>query len=78
MPEVSPAAIRRTVLSTWDGLRESFWFLPSLLVTAAVGLALVLVSVDAAHPREIAERLPFVRLGSRTAPARSSPCWPAR
>ena len=33
--------------SMWDRLRSSLWFVPSLLVTGAVALALVLIEIDA-------------------------------
>jgi len=35
------------IRSLWDGLRSSLWFVPSLLVTGAVAIALGLVEIDA-------------------------------
>lgn len=35
----------------WSGLRESFWFVPSLIVALSIGLAIVLIATDSTGPR---------------------------
>ncbi len=56
--------VRGRVMSTWDGLRENFWFVPAVLVSFSIALALTLAAVDAEMPAKVARALPFVRVGS--------------
>lgn len=48
------------VEQTWQNLRSSLWFLPSLIVMMAVGLAFVLIEVDTAIDHEVLSRWPRV------------------
>lgn len=45
-------------ISKWDSLRGSFWFLPSLMVVAAIGLSLMMIHLDkAAETQRLVETL---------------------
>lgn len=47
----------------WDGLRSSYWFVPTLLVIAAVLLALVLIAADHRSDFSTDSRLSWIFLG---------------
>ena len=62
--------IHARTLALWDGVRASYWFLPSLMTVAAGTLSFVLIGVDArVGPDWIAE-VPFL-FGNRPDGARS-------
>ena len=42
----------------WSGLRESFWFVPSLIVALSIVLAIVLIATDSTGPRSWMARWP--------------------
>jgi uncharacterized membrane protein len=44
----------------WQAMRSSFWFIPSLIVLGAVGLATVLIAVDATIPLPFVDRWPLL------------------
>jgi uncharacterized membrane protein len=44
----------------WQETRSSFWFVPAVLVLGAVGLATVLIAVDATVPLHVVERWPLL------------------
>jgi uncharacterized membrane protein len=46
--------------ATWTGLRESLWFLPTLIVLGAIGLAVGLVELSAAVGEETLARWPRI------------------
>ncbi|MCW5733776.1 MAG: DUF2254 domain-containing protein [Enhydrobacter sp.] len=50
------------LLATWDRLRESFWFLPTLMAAGAIGLSFGLTSLDAAVEDETYRRLDWLYL----------------
>jgi uncharacterized membrane protein len=46
----------RRLLHFWEKLKTSYWFVPAIMLLAAAGLALVMLTIDAAYfaePREI-------------------------
>ena len=51
---ISSGTVSRLAIS----LRSSFWFLPAMMVSAAIALALALVALDRALGTAPAERLP--------------------
>ena len=42
----------------WSGLRESFWFVPSLIVALSIVLAIVLIATDSTGPRSWMDHWP--------------------
>lgn len=44
----------------WQDMRSSFWFLPALIVAGAVGLAGVLIAIDANYQWEVDKRWPLI------------------
>lgn len=47
----------------WDRLRSSYWFLPIALSVVAIGLARLLLALDAAIPDERLAHSPFLYIG---------------
>jgi hypothetical protein len=71
-----------TLRHWWQDARSSFWFVPGLIVLGAVGLASVLIGLDAIVDLEAVARRPLL-FGAGAAPAAPAPgaCsrpWPAR
>lgn len=54
-------APRGSIASHWDRLRESYWFLPTLMVAFSAGLALGLVELDRHIAGWQARRLPWIQ-----------------
>ncbi len=50
-----------TLISGWDRLRESYWFLPTLMAAAAACLALALIEFDQQLTERAARRLPWIQ-----------------
>lgn len=51
--------MRQRLSTVWENLRTSLWFLPSLIVACAIGLALAMVELDGFSDRELlTERWP--------------------
>jgi uncharacterized membrane protein len=44
----------------WQETRSSFWFVPAVIVLGAVGLAAVLIAVDATVDLHVVERWPLL------------------
>lgn len=57
------------LLVIWDRLRTSFWFLPSVLVTAAIALSLAMTRLDAAVDRSTYDRFDLYFFGPEGARA---------
>lgn len=54
------AGVRAGLQSRWQAVTGSLWFVPALLITGSVGLALVLIELSAAVDREALRRFPRV------------------
>lgn len=50
------------ILNTWSQFRESFWFLPSLLIIAAIITAFLMIGFDKSYGSEVVKRLPFLEM----------------
>jgi uncharacterized membrane protein len=48
------------LLKFWDALRESYWFIPLLMTTAAIALAAVTTALDKTHGRDWLEAVPWL------------------
>ena len=55
--------MRAQILKYWDLVRSSFWFLPSLMAAAAVGLSFITVAVDQSATQQWLRRLDWVYNG---------------
>jgi uncharacterized membrane protein len=57
------AQMRTQILKYWDRVRSSFWFLPSLMAAAAVGLSFITVALDQSVTKKWLRRLDWVYNG---------------
>ncbi len=57
----SPARWYGRLVSGWESLRESYWFLPMLMTLGSAGLALGIVEIDRSSSATWAARLPWIR-----------------
>lgn len=58
---VMPAMLSGTrLMSVWQQLRTSFWFLPSAMVAAAIVLSIAVVEIDSVLPYEVVEKLAWL------------------
>lgn len=51
------------LLKLWDSLHSSYWFVPTLMVIAAIGLAFTMVWVDRSVTKGLIERLSWIYSG---------------
>ncbi|MDT0631862.1 DUF2254 domain-containing protein [Rubrivirga sp. S365] len=63
--------IRARVLDTWDTVRSSYWFIPSLMAVAAAALALGLTRADGLVGAGWVEAVSFLQDGTRPEGARA-------
>jgi uncharacterized membrane protein len=54
-------SVRSSIQSGWEGLRESYWFLPMLMAAAAAALALGILQIDRSLSGSWARRLDWIR-----------------
>lgn len=55
--------MRAQLLKYWERIRSSFWFLPSLMAAAAVGLSFFTVALDQSATQKWLRRLDWVYNG---------------
>jgi uncharacterized membrane protein len=55
--------MKAIILKYWEQIRSSFWFLPSLMATAAVGLSFITVALDQRVTQKWLRRLGWVYNG---------------
>jgi uncharacterized membrane protein len=52
------------LLSTWESVRYSYWFVPSLMAVAALALSVLTVWLDRVLPDRVFDQLPWLYTGS--------------